>query len=274
MNTHDQFFPKKSLGQNFLVNPNIVRRIIDACNLKPTDIILEIGPGKGALTRALSGHVKTVIAIEKDRLLADQLEEDFVNTNVIIIHADILKYPFNKLPDNIKIVGNLPYNIATPIIEKVIMHRKKFYAFYMTVQIEYGQRMAAEPNSKSYGSFSCFVQYYTAPKILFKIKNSAFRPAPKVQSCFLVLDLLKKTQLKASDEGDLFKVIRACFGQRRKTIQNSLSSVIPGRTKITQLLAQLNIDPKLRAENLSLKDYIQIVDVMKQEADSRSKSPC
>ncbi len=262
MSQSGAFLPKKSLGQNFLVHPGIVRRIIEACDLQPTDIVLEIGPGKGALTYLLSDHVKHVIAIEKDNQLAQQLKESFEGTNVDVIHADILKYPFKDLPDNVKIVGNLPYNIATPIIEKVLKHREQFHAFYMTVQLEYGQRITAQPNTKSYGSFSCFVQYYANPKILFKIKNSAFQPIPKVQSCFLRLDLPKKLKYKVNDERFLFTVIRASFGQRRKTIENSLSGILE-KKKVSAILETLKIDPKLRAENLTLKDYIHISNTIK-----------
>jgi len=131
----------------------------------------------------------------------------------------------------------------------------------VTVQLEYGQRITAKPNSKSYGSFSCFVQYFADTKILFKIKNSAFRPVPKVQSCFLHLDLLKKPRYKANNEEHLFKIIRAGFGQRRKTVQNSLSSILGGK-ETPKLLQKLNINPKLRAENLSLEDYVRISNVV------------
>lgn len=254
------FSPKKSLGQNFLINPAIIKRIIASCDLKPTDTILEIGPGKGALTHTISQHVESVIAIEKDNHLAGQLKQEFANTNVHIIHADILEHSFDTLPDNVKIIGNLPYNIATQIIEKVLNYRKKIYAFYMTVQLEYGQRVAAKPDNKSYGSFSCFVQYYADAKILFKIKNSAFQPIPKVQSCFLHLSMLKEPKYKAENENRLFGIIRACFGQRRKTIQNSLSSILD-KNETPNLLQTLNINPKLRAENLSLEEYVRISNV-------------
>ncbi|MCK5081858.1 MAG: ribosomal RNA small subunit methyltransferase A [Candidatus Omnitrophica bacterium] len=267
MNQRGQFFPKKSLGQNFLINPNVIKRIIASCDLKPTDTILEIGPGKGALTHALSEQAQKVIAIEKDDHLAAQLTQTFKDTNVDVIPADILKYPFDKLPSNVKIIGNLPYNIATPIIEKAINYRKKFYAFYMTVQLEYGQRITAGPDSKSYGSLSCFVQYYADTKILFKIKNSSFQPIPKVQSCFLQLNLLEKPKHKAQDEKCLFKIIRACFGQRRKTIANTLSTIVH-KEKTVELLKTLDINPKLRAENISLKKYVQISNVaIKKEED-------
>lgn len=257
MNQKNLFTPKKSLGQNFLVNTNVAERIVDACHLEPDDTVLEIGPGKGALTRNLAQQCKNVLAIEKDKVLAEQLKMDFINSNVCVMNDDILEYPFDKLPNNIKIIGNLPYNIATPIIKKIIEYRKKFEKLYITVQLEYGQRIVAKPNTKSYGSFSCFVQYYMDPEILFKIRNSAFQPIPKVQSCFLRLDLLKQPRQKADNENFLFNMIRSCFEQRRKMISNSLGGTFD-KEKIPRILEILKIDPKLRAENLSLEDYIRI----------------
>ena len=251
------FFPKRSLGQHFLVDPRIRERIIAACDLTKDDVVLEIGPGKGALTRPLADRVKKVLAIEKDNFLAPQLEKEFAGTNVTIEHADILKYPFEQLPAPMKVVGNLPYNIATPIIEKVLAFRHKFSVFYMTVQLEYGNRIVARPGNKEYGSLSCFVQYYAQAQKLFKIPPSAFRPAPKVDSCFLSLRMRPEPARKARDEEFLFKLIRACFSQRRKAIRNSLA-VVYGREEGEELLRNLNIDPMLRAEDLSLEDYVRL----------------
>ncbi|MBI3618251.1 MAG: ribosomal RNA small subunit methyltransferase A [Candidatus Omnitrophica bacterium] len=251
------FFPKRSLGQNFLVNPRVEQKIIEACALQPDDIVLEIGPGKGVLTRPLADRVKKVLAIEKDNYLAPQLEKEFAGTNVIIEHADVLKYPFEQLPAPMKVVGNLPYNIATPIIEKVLAFRHKFSVFYMTVQLEYGNRIVARPHSKEYGSLSCFVQYYARAQKLFKIPPSAFRPSPKVDSCFLSLRMRPEPARKAHDEEFLFKLIRACFSQRRKMLKNSLA-VIYGKEEGEELLRNLNIDPMVRAEDLGLEDYVRL----------------
>lgn len=264
MSQHDPFTPKKSLGQNFLVNSSIAQRIVASCDLTPDDTVIEIGPGKGALTHLLSRNTQKVFAIEKDDHLAKQLQNEFDGSNVEIVHADILDYPFDKLPNNITVVGNLPYNIATPIIKKVLNHRNKFNAFYMTVQFEYGQRIAAHPGNKKYGSLSCFVQYYAGAKMLFKIKNSAFKPIPKVQSCFLKLDFSQEPKVHAKDEQLLFAMIRACFAQRRKTIMNSLSTIIH-RESIKGLLQALEIDPKSRAENISLEKYVQLLNLAIQE---------
>lgn len=246
----DPFFPKRSLGQNFLVNPHVQEKIIAACALTKEDLVLEIGPGTGVLTRPLADRVKKVLAIEKDHYLAPRLEKEFAGTNVTIEHADILKYPFELLPVPMKVVGNLPYNIATPIIEKVLAFRQKFSVFYMTVQLEYGNRIVAHPGNKEYGSLSCFVQYYAQAKRLFKIPPSAFSPAPKVDSCFLSLHMRAAPAHKAHDEEFLFKLIRTCFNQRRKTIRNSLS-VIYGKETTEELLGALKIDPRLRAEDMS-----------------------
>lgn len=251
------FFPKRSLGQNFLVNPRIQERIIAACALEKSDVVLEIGPGKGVLTRPLAQRVKKVLAIEKDNFLAPQLEKEFAGTNVTIEHADVLKYSFEQLPAPMKVVGNLPYNIATPIIEKVLTFRHKFPVFYLTVQLEYGSRIVAKPGSKDYGSLSCFVQYYATARKLFKISPSAFCPAPKVDSCFLSLHMRTAPARNARDEEFLFKLIRACFSQRRKTIRNSLA-VVYGREDTEKILAELHIDPRLRAEDLSLEDYVRL----------------
>ena len=253
--------PKKYLGQNFLVDPNIRQKIVSSCELKPTDIILEIGPGRGALTKMIAPLVKETIAIEKDKDLIDPLKEEFKNTNVTIVHADILKYPFLNLPFHVKAVGNLPYNIATAVIEKLLLHREHFDGCYLTVQLEHANRLTARPHTKDYGSFSCFVQYYAEIKKLFRIKNTAFWPAPKIQSCFIKMIPFKEAPFKTLDERFLFKVIQKAFNQRRKTIRNSLSKLID-KENLLPALKTLHISPQSRAENLSLQDFIDIADLI------------
>ena len=258
------FIPKKSFGQNFLVDQNIIKKIIEACDLQSNETVLEIGPGQGALTKEISQRVQKVIAIEKDRTLAAHLQSMLVGKNVEVIQADILKYDFTKIPPRTKIIGNLPYYISTPIIEKVLEHQSRFDQFFMTVQWEYGQRLVASPNNRDYGSFSLFVQYHSDVKNLFKIKNSSFYPAPKVQSCFLKLDILSIPRYKVSNKELLFKMIQTAFQQRRKTIENSLSVLYP-KERISKMLRYLCINPQHRAENLSLKDYVAIAEVLAKE---------
>ena len=252
------FFAKKSLGQNFLVDPRVKQKIAAACELNRKDVVLEIGPGQGSLTELIAPHVDHVFVIEKDYQLVEQLPQRLNHSNITIIHADVLQHPFESLPDNLKLIGNLPYNIATPIIEKIIHYRRKFSTFYLVLQLEHGQRLAAQPSTKDYGSFTCFVQYYCDIKILFKIKSTAFRPMPKVESCFIRLNFLKQPRYAVKDERILFNLIQKAFQQRRKTIVNSLSRMIE-KKKVEKILKELNINLQWRAENLSLEDYVKIV---------------
>jgi len=256
-----QFRARKSLGQNFLVDPNIIKKIVDASQIKAGETVLEIGPGRGAITEGISEKAKHVIAVEKDKWLAQELEQRFQQTNVNILQKDILRLTFNGIRGKVKVIGNLPYNIATPIITKMIDNRNKIEDMYLTVQWEYGKRIVARPNTSDYGSFSCFVQFYTEPKLLFKIKSSSFRPAPKVQSCFLRLTPLKAPLYKVKDEERLLKVIRASFNQRRKSVQNSLRAVI-GKEKVGECLEKAGVNPALRAENLHLKDFVNIANTI------------
>lgn len=261
MQVKKAFFPKKYLGQHFLINPHVQQKIISACQLKPSDTVLEIGPGRGILTRSIVQQVQRVIAIEKDKELVDYLCQTLTASNIDIIHADILKYPFGRLPEHLKIIGNLPYNIATAIVEKVIRHRAQCDVFYMTVQLEQGLRMTAEPHNKDYGAFSCFVQYYAQVKKLFNIKNTCFNPAPKVQSCFVSLKLLPAPRWKADNEDFLFTLINTCFAQRRKIILNPLAALI-GKNQLLEILKGLNLSPKSRAENLTLEDYVRLANTL------------
>ncbi len=249
--------PKKSLGQNFLINQNVQQRMVASCDLSPTDVVLEIGPGKGALTRLIAPRVKKVFAVEKDNQLASELQNQFVDSNVTIINEDILKYSFDVLPDHIKVIGNLPYNIATLIIERFLTYAQKFTVFYMTVQLEYGQRMVAKSSTKSYGSWSCFTQYHADIQMLFKIGRAAFYPVPKVQSCFLRLGIPRKVKLEVWNEELFFKIIRSAFNQRRKTVLNSLSGIC-NKKQLENIFQKAGIDARARAENLSLEDYVKI----------------
>jgi 16S rRNA (adenine1518-N6/adenine1519-N6)-dimethyltransferase len=256
-----RFKPKKSLGQNFLVDPHVRKKIIGACDLNKDDIVLEIGPGGGALTQEISKCAGRVFAVEKDDRLADWLKEQFQATNVTIIHDDILKFPWEGLPHKMKLIGNLPYNISTPIIERILGHKEKFDVVFVTVQLEYGMRLCAVPDTKDYGRLSCFAQYHTDIHRLFKIKSTAFRPIPKVDSCFLRLDILARPRVLVDNEELLFEIIRSSFEQRRKMIRNSLASAV-GVQGIDGFLNGIGIAPQLRAGNLTLEDYARLTNAV------------
>ena len=266
--------PKKYLGQNFLTDVRIQQKIIQACELTADDTVVEIGPGQGVLTRLIAPLVKRFIGVEADRDLIEFLNLKDLHlkgtvplscrgqspsgiASVEIVHADFLKWDMGDLPDGIKVIGNIPYYISTPIIEKLIENRKKVSVAFLTVQLEFGQRLTAKPGGKDYGSLSCFAQFYADIKMLFKIKNTCFKPAPKVDSCFLQLMMRGKRDNSANDEEFLFKLIQTAFQQRRKTIVNSLKG-LAAKEKLEESLKALGINPSARPENLTLSNYIDL----------------
>ncbi|MBF0122055.1 MAG: ribosomal RNA small subunit methyltransferase A [Candidatus Omnitrophica bacterium] len=260
------FVAEKRLGQNFLHDRKVQTRIIEACQFSPEETVLEIGPGQGALTRQILPCVKGVIAVEADRQLAEGLEREFLDSNLTLHHGDFLKFDFSKIPGPIKVVGNLPYYISTPIISKVLENREKFTSLFMTVQLEFGERLVAKPGNKIYSSFTCFVNYFSEPKLLFTISKNAFSPAPKVMSCFMRLDMRKTPPVSVKDEPLFLQVIRLAFQQRRKTLLNSLSQLCP-KAKLGAVLAQAGVPERTRAEELGLEKFAMISNCMKVALD-------
>ena len=255
--------PKKRLGQNFLVDKNIRRKIIEACTLKSSDIVLEIGAGRAEITDLIVNKKSKVIAVELDSNLCTFLKEKFKDSaNVEIINQDILKFDFKKKfkKEKIKVIGNIPYYISSPIIEHLFKYRDKISSIYLTVQKEFARRVVAHSGSKDYGSFSCFVRYFSEPKILFHISKTCFYPAPKVDSSFLRLDLRRKLAFSKKQEKLLFKIIRAAFNKRRKTLRNSLEGVVPPK-KLEKFFAEYGIDSNTRPEKLSLQDFENLANI-------------
>ena len=247
---------KKHLGQNFLSDVRIQEKIIRSCDLKQDDVVFEIGPGQGVLTRLIAPQVKRLICVETDRDLIEPLRSS-MPPSVEIVHADFLQWDMGDLPQGLKVIGNIPYYISTSIIEKLIADRSKIAEAYLTVQLEFGQRLTAKPGGKDYGSLSCFAQYYADIKLLFKIKNTCFKPAPKVDSCFLRMTMRPHPEAKRDIEEYLFKMIQTAFQQRRKNIVNSLKGLV-GKEKLEESLKALGIDPNARPENLTLSNYIAL----------------
>ena len=246
--------PKKRLGQNFLTDKHIQQKIVQACGLKSEEVVLEIGPGQGVLTRLIAPQVKRLICVETDRDLIEPLRLS-LPSSVEIVHADFLQWGMGSLPNGIKVIGNIPYYISTPIIEKLIENRAKISSAFLTVQLEFGQRLIAKAGGKDYGSLTCFAQYYADIKMLFKIRNSCFKPAPKVDSCFLQLVMRSQLEGVGLKEEFLFKLIQTAFQQRRKNIVNSLKGLV-GKEKLEDSLKVLGIDLNARPENLTLSNYI------------------
>lgn len=255
----NRIYPKKQLGQNFLVDPNITRKIIAGCQLGPAETVLEIGSGLGALTGLIADQVKHLIAIETDQKLFEELKNKYSRDNISFIKADFLKYEFNGLPKPVKVVGNLPYYISSAIIARILENRQYFSSLYLTVQYEFGKRLVAKVGTKDYSAFTCFVQYFSQAKMLFRIQKTAFKPMPKVESCFMELKISNQPAFTVKNEQFLFNLIRQGFQQRRKTIANSLGGY-SGKEDLLEIFANLGFDPRSRAENLSLKDYVALAD--------------
>ncbi|MFC1805271.1 16S rRNA (adenine(1518)-N(6)/adenine(1519)-N(6))-dimethyltransferase RsmA [Candidatus Omnitrophota bacterium] len=256
--------PKKRLGQNFLIDANIRSKIVDACGLKKSDTVLEIGAGRGELTCALAERVACVYAVELDhRLHADFQSRFNKQKNVNLIRHDILELDLLRMlgagKKKIKVIGNIPYYITTAIITHLLEFREMIDTIFISVQKEFAERITASSGSKVYGSFSCFINYYFLPQILFHIKKSSFRPAPKVDSSFLSLKVRKEPAVKCSNPQLLFKIIRTAFNQRRKTLRNSLKEAIP-KEKLEGFMQEYGIDPNTRPERLSLQDFSRLTD--------------
>ncbi len=250
---------KAPLGQNFLNDQRVLNKIVEACAFTSGDTVVEIGPGKGSLTRLLASRLRILYAVEYDRGLLPALHAEFDNSNVQIVHADFLKWNFKGVPAPVKVIGNIPYYISTPIIESLLKHRAHITEAFLTVQKEFGERLAAKPGGKDYGSLSCFVQYYADVKVLFKIKNTCFTPPPKVDSCFVRLVFHSKPVYHPKNEQKMFTVIRMAFTQRRKTIVNALSP-LAGKDTLSTVLTRLGLSPQARPETLSLQNYVDISD--------------
>lgn len=253
--------PKKSLGQNFLVDQNIRRKIIDSLELKDTDIILEIGAGRGELTALIAPKVAKIYALEIDRRLQTSLAGSLSGcVNSEIINQDILKFDLGrfclekKIEKKLKVFGNIPYYISSPIIERLLKHSKWISEIFITVQKEFARRVAASPGKKDFGSFSCFTQYYALPQILFDISRNCFKPSPKVDSSFLKLKIREARAVSVEDETLFFRIIRGAFGKRRKILGNSLSGIVSAPA-LREFFAKTSLEAKTRPERLTLENF-------------------
>ena len=257
----------KSLGQNFLINENILDKIIESADISSDDVVLEIGTGIGTLTQRLCENAKKVIAVEIDKNLIPILNETLSDyDNITIINKDILKTDINEELKNlsvnqkIKVVANLPYYITTPIIMKVLEDNVNVDCMVLMLHKEVADRMNATPSTKDYGSLSIAVQYYCDTDIVCKVPKSSFIPEPNVDSLVLKLVVNEKRKVEINDEELFFKIVRGSFSKRRKTILNSLSNYedLGDKDKIQKLLEISEIDSKRRGETLSIYEFANL----------------
>ncbi|MBP2069924.1 MULTISPECIES: 16S rRNA (adenine(1518)-N(6)/adenine(1519)-N(6))-dimethyltransferase RsmA [Anaerococcus] len=252
---------KKSLGQNFLIDKNFVDKIVESADIENQNV-LEIGPGIGTITYEMAKTAKKVVVIEIDKSLIPILEQNLEEfDNVKIINEDILKVDLVKLieeefdGESFKVVSNLPYYITTPIIEKLITTGIPCKDMTIMVQKEVGQRMVASEVDKEYSSLSVFIKFYTEAKTLVNLPKSVFMPQPKIDSTILNLKL--RIYDENVDQETLFKLVRAGFNKRRKTILNSMSDVVD-KEDLKVAFEKTGLKANLRAENLSIDDYIKL----------------
>ncbi len=253
------------MGQNFLVDKNIQRKILNACGFKDSDTVLEIGSGRGELTTLIAQGVNKIFALELDPCLCKDLAANLKDfTNAEIIRQDILKFDLKKyfcsVKQKLKVFGNIPYYISSPIIEHLIKFRDKISDIFITVQKEFALRMIAHPDSKEYGSFSLFTQYYTEPGIVFAIKKNSFYPAPKVDSVLLNIKIRQNPAVKVKDEKLFFKITRGAFNLRRKTLRNSLLGIVSAQN-LERFFDRYNISCNIRPEALSLQDFANLTNI-------------
>ncbi len=261
---------KRSRGQNFLIDENILAQIAGLASIGPEDYLLEIGPGTGSLTKYLVKSARKVFAVEIERQLAEILRRTVPAENLEIIEADILRFDFNKLkiPDQkLKVVSNLPYNISTQVIFQLLETPGIFSELFLTLQKEVAERIVAHPRTRAYGILSVICQVHSEPEIILRIGPEAFRPRPKVHSALVRFKVLERNRFPILDYAVFKKVVKACFGQRRKMIINSLagSGLNLEKENIAQLLDQAGIRKESRAEEIELERLVKLSNIYCEE---------
>lgn len=263
---------QKKFGQNFLIDPHVLDKIIDSAGITKEDCVLEIGPGIGTMTQYLAEAAREVVAVEIDKKLIPILEDTLsAYDNVTVINEDILKVDIAVLVQErnggkpIKVVANLPYYITTPIIMGLFESHVPLKSITIMVQKEVADRMQVGPGSKEYGALSLAVQYYAKPEIVANVPPNCFMPRPNVASAVIRLTRYEKPPVEVQDEHRMFAIIRASFNQRRKTLANSLSNeqkLRVTREDVTTALERMGVNPLIRGEALTLEQFAQLSNIL------------
>ena len=263
---------QKKFGQNFLIDPNVLERIMDAAEITGEDCVLEIGPGIGTMTQYLCERARHVISVEIDKNLIPILEDTLAAyDNKTIINEDILKVDMNRLAEEynggkpMKVVANLPYYITTPIIMGLFENHVPLKSITIMVQKEVADRMQEEPGTKDYGALSLAVQYYARPEIVANVPPNCFIPRPNVGSAVIRLTRYEVPPVTVKDEKKMFELIRASFNQRRKTLVNGLGNARNlnlSKDRITKALEEMGLSPMVRGETLSLEQFARLSDLL------------
>ena len=268
----NNFYFKKNFGQNFLIDQNVLNNIIEAADITKDDFVLEIGPGIGSLTQYLAENAGKVVAVEIDKNLIPILSETLAGyDNLEIINEDVLKLDINALiaeKNNgkpIKVVANLPYYITTPIIMELLERRMNVTSITVMVQKEVADRMQAKPKTKDYGALTAAVQYYSDAEINFIVPPGYFMPRPNVDSAVITLKIKHGNTFNVKDENLMFGIIKAAFGQRRKTLLNGLNNLAKlnlSKEELTASLTELGVDERIRGEALSVEQFAALSNII------------
>lgn len=265
--------PRRAQGQHFLIDENILDKILKGASLEKNDVVIDIGAGPGALSLVMAKQVAAVIAIEQDRGLAAFLREqkDLRGlANITVIEGDVRRLDLESLwskgkreKHNVKVVANLPYYLTTPLLYKLLQGNNRPAIFVLMVQLEAARRMLAEPGSKDYGALSVLCQYYCKGSLLFKVSRHVFYPRPEVDSAVVRLETLPRPSVSVPDEALFWEIVRAAFQKRRKTILNALTGVGESdRNDWEQILGQAGINSARRGETLSLQEFAKLGEIL------------
>lgn len=261
---------QKKFGQNFLIDPHVLDKIIGAAEITKEDCVLEIGPGIGTMTQYLAEHAREVIAVEIDKNLIPILEDTLSDyDNVTVINEDILKVDIAKIVEEknsgkpIKVVANLPYYITTPIIMGLFESHVPLLSITIMVQKEVADRMKVGPGTKDYGALSLAVQYYAKPEIVANVPPNCFIPRPNVGSAVIKLTRYEQPPVEVEDEKKMFSIIRASFNQRRKTLVNGLvNGGIAKKEDVCEALEKMGLSPSVRGEALTLSQFAELSNIL------------
>ena len=260
----------KSLGQNFLINDEVIEKIVDSASVNKEDLVIEIGPGLGTLTAKLLERAKKVIAIELDKRMISILNDRFsLFENFELINEDVLKVNLNEVihkenVKSVKVVANLPYYITTPIIMKLLEDKLNIESITVMIQKEVAKRLTAQPGDKLSGAITYAVNYYCEPEEVIIVPNSSFIPEPEVESEVINLKIRKEPPVKVKNEELFFKLIKASFMQRRKTLLNGITnSGLMNKEEVKELLSCVGLDERVRGESLSMQDFANLANLTK-----------
>jgi 16S rRNA (adenine1518-N6/adenine1519-N6)-dimethyltransferase len=270
--------PRKRMGQNFLIREELAERIVEHCRLEPDDVAVEIGPGAGALTPGLARRARLLIAVEMDRGLAQLLREELAGfPRVELIEGDFLELDLTALAAThdvakLAVVGNIPYNVTTPILERLFAQRAVVKSAVLLVQKEYAERLAAAAGTPEYGALTLFARYHALLEPLMAVRSSAFWPRPDVDSMLVRFLLRERPPVEVPDEALLFRIIRGSFHMRRKQLLNTLEeSVGLDKQTLDRLCRQIRIDPQRRGETLTLEEFAKLARAVSEQG-SRTTS--